>query len=776
MKSNSPLSCYALLLALGLTHPALATDYYVSATGSDANAGTPLGSAWRNASKANTFTFKPGDRLLFEGGKTFAGPVRLTATDGGVVSNPVEVGSYGSGRAIIDGGAGSGLSIVGVTGIKVGNLNFVGLGRKTGNKGGTGVSLSGTVGAVVDQVDASGFQRAGIDVYNSTDVRLTNIYAYDNGYAGITAYGLTNAYVGYCRAISNPGDPTITNNHSGNGIVVSGKKITIEYCEAADNGFDMQQVNSNGPVGIWCFDADQVIIQYCIAHNNKSPKADGGGFDLDGGVTNSVVQYNYAYENKNYGYLAWEYGSTTKWTGNTFRYNISVNNSGPGLLLGTSGGQGVSNCQVYHNLFYNTAYPAVGQYGGASNFSFRNNIFVGPSSASLVATVSGLTYQANDYWFTNGGFNVGGYGSLAAWANATGQEKVNGALVGLNADPKLFNPANYERLTDPTKLPTLTAFLLQAGSPVVDKGLNLQTAFGIDPGTRDFYGNAIPAGSGVDMGAQEVTGTTTPLPPTTSSNLATNPSFEADAAAMQAPVRWNTWAGSAGTDADADYTETNGGARTGTYHGTHYKTSNYEVYTSQVAAGLTNGLYTLRAWVKSSGGQTHALLLAKNYGGAQLSVTPATTSGGISGAWQQVEVRNINVTNGQCEFGFYSYATGGKWLFFDDVELIKQAPRAARLTTSTSARAQLGASANFESWPNPVQDKLTVSYPSPLLQPLELRVFSQTGQLVLHQQQALVPGANVFSLSTSTLSPGLYLLQTSAGERVQHQRLHVARP
>jgi hypothetical protein len=33
--------------------------------------------------------------------------------------------------------------------------------------------------------------------------------------------------------------------------------------------------------------------------------------------------------------------------------------------------------------------------------------------------------------------------------------------------------------------------------------LNLKQLFGLDPGTRDFYGNALPAGAGVDIGAHE---------------------------------------------------------------------------------------------------------------------------------------------------------------------------------------------------------------------------------------------------------------------------------
>jgi len=954
------------LLAMGLSLPVRAADYYVSANGNDANNGTSSYGPWQSIAKANSFTFRPGDRLLFAAGQTFAGTVQLTATDGGVAGTPVEIGSFGPGRATIDGRAGTAISLKGTTGIKVNNLNLVGLGRKNGNNGGMGVEVANAVGITIDQVEASGFQYAGVSVTSSTTVRLTNAYAHDNGYAGISAYGITDGYIGYSRALSNPGDPAITNNHSGNGIVVSGRRVTIEYCEAAYNGYDMQQVNDNGPVGIWCYDSDQVTIQYCISHNNTSTKGDGGGFDLDGGVSNSVVQYNYAYENKNYGFMGWDYGSSLKWNYNVYRFNIGVNNAGPGFLLGQSGGQGLSNGEVYNNLFYNAGYPPVALYGGGSvGFNFRNNIFVGPNTSTLVPTSAGLRYQANDYWCTNGGFNVGGYASLAAWADATGQEKLNNSLVGLNADPQLRAPANYEKLTDPTKLPTLTAFLVPASSPVVDKGLNLQALFNQNPGPRDFYrSTAMPAGNAFDLGVQEqagsqpapapapapstsgcagtgsllreqwdnVSGNTvasiptgstpsssaaitqfeapaqsgtnyaarvrgylcvpqsgaytfwlvaddaaelylsttdqpaakvriatcagwtasnrdftryasqksapvqlqagqryyvealhkqewgsgylavawqlpdgtrqepvpgsalipfgttaapaptpapTPAPaPAAPVNLAFNPGFEADPAAVQAPQGWGTWAGSAGTDADADYTETNGGAHAGTYHGTQYKASRYEVYTYQTVTKLANGLYTLRAWTKSSGGQTNALLLAKNYGGAQVSVSfPTTASGGTSGAWQQVELKNINVANGQCEIGVYSYASAGQWLFFDDVELVSQGTTAQAATLAGPTPAPAAPLAEFQSWPNPVQNELTVSYPSTESAQLEVRLVSlQTARLLSKQMQAVAPGNNQFTISTAALAPGLYLLQLNDGKRVRSQRISVIRP
>lgn len=150
---------------------------------------------------------------------------------------------------------------------------------------------------------------------------------------------------------------------------------------------------------------------------------------------------------------------------------------------------------------------------------------------------------------------------------------------------------------------------------------------------------------------------------TSSANLITNPSFQADGG-TQTPSGWSTWS-STGTHADADYTET-WGSRDGTLHGTHYKKSAYDVYTFQTMTGLANGLYTVRAWVKSGGGQSVARLEVKDYGGSQVNVAiPATD-------WRQISAADINVTNGQATIGFYSVAGADQYIYFEDVEFFKQ--------------------------------------------------------------------------------------------------------
>jgi hypothetical protein len=57
----------------------------------------------------------------------------------------------------------------------------------------------------------------------------------------------------------------------------------------------------------------------------------------------------------------------------------------------------------------------------------------------------------------------------------------------------------------------LAAYRLLAGSLCIDAGTDATVQFPIGRGTRDFFGAAIPAGSGYDIGAGEFTPDPTPI-------------------------------------------------------------------------------------------------------------------------------------------------------------------------------------------------------------------------------------------------------------------------
>ncbi|GJF30817.1 arabinogalactan endo-beta-1,4-galactanase [Kitasatospora sp. NE20-6] len=139
----------------------------------------------------------------------------------------------------------------------------------------------------------------------------------------------------------------------------------------------------------------------------------------------------------------------------------------------------------------------------------------------------------------------------------------------------------------------------------------------------------------------------------------TNPGFETGSAATATPTGWSTY--SAAGQTAASYTEA--GGHTGSYRLTHWSASAYKVETYQYLSGLTNGNYTLTAWVRSGGGQNAAYLALKNCGGTeQRTDLPVTPNGG----WIRI-VTPVSVTGGQCTISITSDANAGNWLNVDDL-------------------------------------------------------------------------------------------------------------
>lgn len=146
-----------------------------------------------------------------------------------------------------------------------------------------------------------------------------------------------------------------------------------------------------------------------------------------------------------------------------------------------------------------------------------------------------------------------------------------------------------------------------------------------------------------------------------------NGSFEQDGGWVDTPSGWYT----SGPNPGADFAEA-ASAHSGSYILSHWNASAYRVYTYQTKENIPNGKYTLSAWVKRGSGQTACYMNVVDYGGPELKVNLPVT-----GAWTQIFISDIEVTNSQCTFGFYSDAGAGQYCSIDDVQLIKNEDQSA---------------------------------------------------------------------------------------------------
>jgi hypothetical protein len=479
--------------------------------GSDTNPGT-IKKPLKTVAEVNLRIQKKAANICFAGGQTFTGRLLLNGIIGSDGS-PVKIKSWGNGRAVMNGGNDEAIKIENSRNIWILDLDLRGNGRNHGNKT-NGLSILQSSGCKVENISTSGFQTSGVAMYNCKHSVIRKVIASENGFCGINILGSArnlshNILIQDCKSENNPGDPTNLDNHSGNGILVGvSDSVTIDHCTATNNGWDMPR-KGNGPVGIWAWESDHITIQYCISYRNKTSKnaKDGGGFDLDGGVKNSVIQYCLSYENQGAGYGLFQYAGASFWSGNTVRYCVSINDGqtteGSGSIFIWNGSDDVNqltNCMIYNNVIYNSGAPLI-SYDNASghkNFMFFNNIFVG-SEEPITGVFTGSSFLGNDWWNARGVIKFMKFASLAEWAERNGQEMVKNHLAGMQLDPEFEGPMVTD-ITDPYKLENLIGFKLKAESPLKNRGLDVKSIFGIEGPAKDFYGNNVPSGVNIEPG------------------------------------------------------------------------------------------------------------------------------------------------------------------------------------------------------------------------------------------------------------------------------------
>ncbi len=535
---------------------AVAATYYVSSTGDDRHSGLSPENPWQTVAKVNRIAFQPGDCVLFKGGETFQGPVNLDIHDGGAPDNPMLVGSYpetGEKMATIFARAGRGIDAFNTSGLRISRLKILGNGPDSNTQSGILLLSSKDKGAShvqIDHVEVSGFGKYGISVgaWNTKngyrEVSITNCSTHDNLRAGIFTWGPWGPAIYAHRGIRLI-DCEAYNMKGGSGITLSSVDGGIvERCLAHDNGTEF-----SGAAGIWAWDSNNILIQFNESYRNRTIGVDGDGFDFDGGVTNSVMQYNYSHDNDAAGFLLAQYAFAPQAMRNiVIRYNISENDCrklGYGAIHVWNGEDThrISEVHIYQNTIYldspagkKPARPpgpfqvvlnalgigaespnkpsAISVISPTRSISVHNNLFFTSGGETLVSVVDNqedIRFLNNAYWSDGHPLQVEWkgviYRSISAWMECVNdQERIGSRILAIQADPMLAGPGTGGTLGDPNLLHTLTGYKLKSGSPLIRRGLNLSHLPGVDPGSYGFFGARISPETPPAIGANVAAG------------------------------------------------------------------------------------------------------------------------------------------------------------------------------------------------------------------------------------------------------------------------------
>lgn len=147
-------------------------------------------------------------------------------------------------------------------------------------------------------------------------------------------------------------------------------------------------------------------------------------------------------------------------------------------------------------------------------------------------------------------------------------------------------------------------------------------------------------------------------------NYVRNPGFEADRVTQTGLAGWVTsWT----SLADAGPINNVRGGHTGRWALTLAHAAPTMGSTTQDIA-LPNGRYTLKAWVRSSGGQAVAKVFVHGHGGADIA-RPLTAA---MDRWTEMTIAGIDVSGGSIQVGVYSEGKAGQWLQADDFSLVRE--------------------------------------------------------------------------------------------------------
>lgn len=389
-----------------LPAPVSSATYYVSAAGDDSNVGTRPDRPWRTTAAVNEQQrFGAGVSVLYRGGDSFAGglDISVNATAG----QPGFIGSYGTGTATLTDGVPYTRSIARLTNsdnVTVSDLHFAAtLGSGYGTSSFTPVNHG--IGLWVENLSDTGTRHEAISI--TRDLFTGSQYGAwmdsssrpeTDGFDGLSLTQSTfdSVYQFGAYALGygpNAGGP-------------AGQSINTTV---TDNTFrnilgDPHYPSESQPLFVG--NTTGVIIDRNLFANNCGQ----GGFSPLGGSTamsvanvrNFFVRYNEVYGTRSH--TAYD-GSALDLDQDSqngeVAYNLTYNNYGPGIQLGSYGGRTTANIAIHDNVSYddvrgNTSASAQGAiriWGSTDSVQiYRNTVVV--DAAGVIGTASAVSFEA----------------------------------------------------------------------------------------------------------------------------------------------------------------------------------------------------------------------------------------------------------------------------------------------------------------------------------------------------------------------------------------------
>lgn len=539
---------------------AAGTVYYVdSVDGNDSNSGTSSSAPWKSLEKVNVTTFQPGDKILFKAGDAWHG--QLYPKGSGKEGAPIVIDQYGDSDSLPSiNGDGTQRPYHATGAVMLRNQQYWEINHlEVTNDDNFDTD---EVQAAYGSDNQPSNIRDGILVVLDTDqvadgasgvmnhIYIQNCYVHDvdsvdewpNKYhnasfsGGITFYvigslkpdmtfndvRIQNNTIRKCDmlAVSNfnyttttdfqdeigPNNLWQTNIYIGHNYMQDIGQGGIDLCDAKNavveyNVLDGWHTRYDAQsAGIYPWKSYNVTFQnnevYGGPTTTDASNGDGTAFDFDSPNINIVYQYNYTHNNP-MGWMSYLGRSDN----NVARYNISDDN---GAYLIKFGWFDYDKSPTYfvNNLFLydgsKTAFTSqnnnIGYYFKNVPYYFYNNVFydkTGTGSSTWAPSQSdyGTAVFSNNCFYTANGKHAAGEPADANKITADPE------LIDTNAGDSLKRDTNGQ-LSGAT---VWNGYKLQAGSPLVDKGLYVSQM-----GTKDFYGTNLQYGAAADVGAEEV--------------------------------------------------------------------------------------------------------------------------------------------------------------------------------------------------------------------------------------------------------------------------------